>query len=86
MKLTTKQKEWFSKRTIKVGQVYMFPRFGFFIYTKPCYSSGEFFGTNPFTKSLDHERFLVKDKVNGFCRGNFEDLKKLCYMCFAIFL
>ncbi len=72
MKLTEKQKEWFSTRTIKVGQSYMFPRFGFYIYPDPSYLYGEYLDTNPFTKSLDNERFLVKEKIDGFCRGNFE--------------
>lgn len=49
----------------------MFPRFGFTIYAEPNYTSGKHIDTNPFTKSLDNEMFLVKEKVNGFCKGNF---------------
>ena len=72
MKLTDKQKYWFKNRTIEIGQAYMFPRFGFFIYLSPSYMGGEYLDTNPFTKSLDNQRFLVKSKINGLCRGNFE--------------
>jgi hypothetical protein len=71
--LTTKQKQWFFRKTIKVNNFYMFPRYGFTIYTEPKYSGGEYFSTNPFTKSLDHESFTVKEIKNGFCRGNFYD-------------
>src|SRR6478736_8159624 len=71
--ITDKQKYWFANRTIKVGESYMFPRFGFYIYSNPSYAYGDYMRTNPFTKSLDHTRFLVKEKVNGFCRGNFEN-------------
>lgn len=76
MKLTDKQKEWLKNRTIEVGHSYMFPRFGFFIYTQPDPMYGEYMDTNPFTRSLDHERFLVNKKINGFCRGNFEHRRK----------
>lgn len=72
MKLTKRQKKWFNQREIKVGEAYMFPRFGFEIYSRPDYLYGEYFDCNPLTRSLDHERFLVKEKVNGFCRGNFQ--------------
>lgn len=69
--LTTKQKQWLISKTIKENDFYMFPRFGFTVYSEPNYSSGQHVNTNPFTKSLDGEYFLVKEKVNGFCRGNF---------------
>lgn len=69
--LTTKQKQWLVRKTIKENDFYMFPRFGFTVYLEPNYSSGERIHTNPFTKSLDNEMFLVKEKVNGFCKGNF---------------
>lgn len=76
MKLTQQQKHWLSNRKIEVGQAYMFPRFGFEIYSRPSYLYGEYLDTNPFTRSLDHERFLVKEKINGFCRGNFQHRPK----------
>ena len=69
--LTKKQKQWLLRKNIKIDRFYMFPRFGFDVYASPNFSSGERMDTNPFTKSLDHEYFLVKDKVNGFVRGNF---------------
>ena len=69
--LTTKQKQWLVRKTIKENDFYMFPRFGFTVYAEPNYASGEYIDTNPFTKSLDSEMFLVKEKINGFCRGNF---------------
>jgi len=74
--LTKKQKNWFQEREIKVGGIYMFPRFGFELYSKPCYSSGQYLDTNPFTKSLDNERLIVKEKIDGFCRINFVSGKK----------
>lgn len=74
--LTEKQKTWFQEREIKVGGIYMFPRFGFELYSKPSYSSGQYLDTNPFTKSLDHERLFVKEKIDGFCRINFVSGKK----------
>lgn len=69
--LTTKQKEWLVSKNIKENCFYMFPRFGFTVYAEPNYSSGEHIDTNPFTKSLHGEMFMVKKKVNGFCKGNF---------------
>ncbi len=69
--LTTKQKQWLVRKSIKVNDFYMFPRFGFTVYAEPNYASREYIDTNPFTKSLDSEMFLVKEKINGFCRGNF---------------
>lgn len=75
--LTEKQKEWLSTRTVNVNETYMFPTFGFHIFAEPSYlGQSEFLDTNPFTRSLAHERFLVKEKVNGFCRGNFEHKPK----------
>lgn len=73
MKLfTDSQKQWFLKREIKVGGVYMFPMMGFDMYQFPEYSSpSAFLETNPLTKSLPEEAFLVKRIENGFCGGNF---------------
>jgi|SRR6478735_12541642 len=69
--LTKKQKDWIYNKQIKENSLHMFPRFGFTIYTEPNYVSGEYMDTNPFTKSLDNELFLVKNKINGFYKGNF---------------
>ena len=69
--LTTKQKLWMIKRTIKVDNFYMFPMFGFHIYPEANYLNSEYMDVNPFTKSLGHECFNVKEKVNGFFKGNF---------------
>jgi len=73
MKLfTDSQKQWFLRRDIKVGEVYMFPILGFDVYQFPEYSSRNIFlGTNPLTESLAEEAFLVKRIENGFCGGNF---------------
>ena len=71
--LTDKQREWLYRKNIKIDGFYMFPRFGFTIYKSPTFSSGKRMDTNPFTKSLDHEYFLVKDKSNGFVKGNFSE-------------
>lgn len=69
--LTTKQKQWLISRNIKENESYMFPRFGFSVYSEPDFINKEYIDTNPFTRSLDNERFLVKEKINGFCKGNF---------------
>jgi hypothetical protein len=61
--LTTKQKQWLVRKTIKENNFYMFPRFGFTVYTSPNYMSGEYVDINPFTISLDGEMFLVKEKI-----------------------
>ena len=74
--LTTKQKYWMTTKTIKVGSLYMFPAMGFTVYSEPNYSSGLKVDTNPFTKSLGSELFLVKEITNGFCKGNFYDKPK----------
>ena len=71
--LTTKQKLWILSKNIKVGESYMFPRYGFTVYQDASYSKGKHLELNPFTKSLDHESFLVKEIKNGFCRGNFSN-------------
>jgi len=49
----------------------MFPAMGFDVYSGPSYSESIHMDTNPFTKSLAHEQFVVKDIIDGFCRGNF---------------
>ncbi len=71
--LTDKQKKDIFTKEIKVGKSYMFPRFGFTIYDKPNFASGSYMSTNPFTRSLDHELFKVRTKIDGFCKGNFEN-------------
>jgi hypothetical protein len=78
--LTQKQKTWIVRKTIKVGGLYRFPSFGFTVYAEPNYLSGERIDTNPFTKSLEGEMFIVKDIQNGFCRGNFERKPKFLDM------
>lgn len=74
--LTYKQKNWLTRRRVEVGRLYMFPRNGFNVYAKPDLETGEYIDTNPFTRSLDHEYFEVKEIVNGFCRGNFHHRPK----------
>lgn len=69
--LTTEQKLWMFKKTIKVGNFYPFPSTRFTVYAEPDYSSGIEIDTNPFTKSLAGHFFLVKKIENGFCKGNF---------------
>lgn len=69
--LTSKQKHWITTKTIKVGMVYSFPPFGFFVYLEPNYHKPVNIDTNPFTRSLAHEMFLVKEIIDGFCKGNF---------------
>lgn len=75
-KLTDTQKTFLFERKIKVGGLYLLPRWGFTIYTQPSYSTGQYLDTNPFTKSLDHERIVVKEIVGDFCRVNFTTGKK----------
>ena len=74
--LTKKQKTWMIQKDIKVGGFYSFPTMGFNIYLKPDYSTGEYMHTNPFTRSLAEEFFLVKEITEGFCKGNFYDKPK----------
>lgn len=69
--LTDEQKHFLSRRKIKVGDFYSFPAFGFDVYEEPNYSSGMRMDTNPFTKSLAKEFFIVKEVKYDFCRGNF---------------
>lgn len=76
--LTQKQKTFLVRKKIKVGNFYRFPPMGFTVYAEPNYSSqGGLIDTNPLTKSLAHEFFLVKEITeNGFCKGNFYDKPK----------
>src|ERR1043166_228167 len=69
--LTQEQRLWIARRSIRVGEAYMFPRFGFNVYSGPSGEESAFIDTNPFTKSLDKQLFLVKEILNGYCRGNF---------------
>lgn len=69
--LTDKQKLFLLRRTIRKGGLYMFPATGFNVYSGPSYSESIYMDTNPFTKSLSHEQFVVKDIIDGFCKGNF---------------
>lgn len=68
---TDAQLKWIFTREIYEGQFYSFPAFGFHAYLSPNYGDGEYIDTNPATKSLSDQYFLVKEKRNGFCRGNF---------------
>jgi len=73
MKLLTKEQViWILTREIKINKSYSFPEMGFGVYIKPSYGEKVFIETNPFFKSLAHERFKVKEIKNGFVRGNFE--------------
>lgn len=74
--LTKKQKTWMIQKDIKVGGFYSFPTMGFNIYPKPDYLTGEYMDTNPFTRSLAGEFFLVKEITDGFCKGNFYNKPK----------
>ncbi len=74
--LTSKQKRFITNRNIKVNDFYPFPAFGFNIYSQPNYNDGELVDTNPFTKSLLNEFFVVKEITNGFCKGNFQHRPK----------
>lgn len=74
--LTKKQKTWMIQKDIKAGSFYSFPAMGFNVYSTPDYSSGEYIDTNPFTRSLAGEFFLVKEITDGFCKGNFYDKPK----------
>lgn len=69
--LTKRQWNWLNRREIKEGELYMFPRFGFNIYSSDSYIDSEYININPFTRSLDHESFIAKEKRNGFVRGNY---------------
>lgn len=71
--LTDKQKEFIHRRTLKENTLYMFPRWGFVAYETPILESGISIDTNPFTQSLDHESFMLKEIIVGsvFVRGNF---------------
>lgn len=69
--LTKKQKTWMIQKDIKAGNFYSFPPMGFTVYPTADYLNGEFIDTNPCTKSLAGEFFLVKEIIDGFCRGNF---------------
>ena len=75
--LTQKQKTFLVRKKIKVGNFYRFPPMGFTVYAEPNYLNGADIETNPFTKSLAHEYFLVKEiTINGFYKGNFYDKPK----------
>lgn len=70
--LTDHQKQFITRKKIKEGEPYMFPRYGFVVYHSPSEDSTcEYIDTNPFTRSLDKEMFKVKKIINGFCQGNF---------------
>ncbi len=75
--LTKKQIKLICRNKIKVGSSFMFPQWGFEIYAEPNYGERAYMDTNPLTKSLDSQRFKVKEITdNGFCRGNFEHKPK----------
>lgn len=74
--LTQKQVKWLFEREIKVGNLYPLPSFGFYIYFQPDFEEYSYIDNNSFTKSLDKELFEVKEKLNGFCKGNFHKSAK----------
>lgn len=70
--LTTKQKDWFFTRSIKVGSVCRPPMGGFEIYQSASFSSSVYIDANPLTKSLQHELFVVKELDGIFTKVNWQ--------------
>ena len=70
LKLKESQKEYIRVRALKIGELYMFPRWGFTIYD--ANKNADYLSTNPFTKSLDKQFFYLKEiGEDGLVRGNF---------------
>lgn len=71
--LTQKQKTFLLVQKITVNGIYMFPSWGFVAYKYPDPEMSHCIDNNPFTRSLDHERFLVKEikPDSKYVRGNF---------------
>jgi hypothetical protein len=71
--LTDSQKTFLFKRNVQAGDIQMFPRFGFSVYSSPDWNSERsYLDTNPLTKSLDHERMVIKNVIGDFCQVNFQ--------------
>lgn len=66
-----KYKRLINYREINIGDIYLFPQWGFFVYETPNHNNGRYLDTNPMTKSLNNDYFLTKEKEGGFIRGNF---------------
>jgi hypothetical protein len=83
---TDKQKNFILKRDIKVGKSYSFPELEFRVSQElpdiEKIEDMETVNTNPFTKSLSGQYFLVKEVGDVFLRGNFSKrpLKKYFYV------
>ena len=75
MALTQKQLAFCSKRTIKVDNTYMLPRFGFTAFQEP-YGDNFHMDTNPFTKSLDYSTVIVTDEDRGFYKVRFSERRR----------
>jgi len=74
--LTDGQRSFLVRKNIKVGNMYQFPMFGFHVYPSASYEHGEKLDTNPFTKSLASQFFVVKEITGDFVRGNFHERPK----------
>ena len=71
MTLTQGQRTYLLKRNVVRGMIYMFPQWGFYVYSADG-SDRSHMDTNPFTRSLGNEMFYVKEILdNGLVRGNF---------------
>lgn len=69
--LTFEQKEYISKRKLKVGGICMLPRWGFTAYASPNYGDYQYFDTNPFTKSLDNHPIQIVSLSGSFVEVKF---------------
>jgi len=75
MALTKKQLDFCFKRTIKINNTYMLPRFGFTAFQEP-YGDNFYMDTNPFTKSLDYSTVIVTGEDRGFYKVRFSERRR----------
>jgi hypothetical protein len=75
MSLTQNQIDFCFKRSIRVNNTYMLPRFGFTAYQTP-FGDNFHVDSNPFTKSLDYSTVIVLDEERGFYKVRFSERRR----------
>lgn len=67
---TVNQSNYLLFRKLNIGSIYILPRWGFVAYANPE-SNGEYFDTNPFTKSLDAQPVELIELKDDFAKVKF---------------
>lgn len=71
--LTPDQRNFLTRRNLKIGGSSPLPRWGFHVYSKPDVAYGEWLDANPFTKSIDGVYVKIISFDHIFVQVNFSN-------------